>query len=170
VRRSNNRKGGPVVTLTELQALLDDAGLAAKITHLAWSAQFPLQHRLAGHFPSGPSVSGGDAAHTWSPATGQGMNTGTQNALNLGWKLAFARSATNLTALINSYELERGPVARRVQALTHLAFWAEAGSALLPSLMRAVLGPLGAPAVTAVLGRRELVAAMIRWISQLRVS
>jgi 2-polyprenyl-6-methoxyphenol hydroxylase-like FAD-dependent oxidoreductase len=119
---------GPPVRPAELQALLDEAGVGARITSLAWSARFPLQHRLAARFRLGRLYLAGDAAHAQSPATGQGMNTGIQDALNLGWKLALAGAATDRAALLDSYERERRPVARRVLALTHLAFWAEAGT------------------------------------------
>lgn len=60
----------------------------------------------------------GDAAHIHSPAGGQGMNTGIQDAYNLGWKLAaVARGAT--PALLDSYEAERRPVAASVLALSN---------------------------------------------------
>jgi 2-polyprenyl-6-methoxyphenol hydroxylase-like FAD-dependent oxidoreductase len=77
---------GPSVCAAELQAQLDEAGFDARITRLAWSARYPLQHRLAGCFRLGRLFLVGDAAHAYSPATGQGMNTGIQDALNLGWK------------------------------------------------------------------------------------
>lgn len=160
---------GPPVCAAELQARLDEAGLNAWITNLAWSARYPLQHRLADRFRRGRLYLVGDAAHAYSPATGQGMNTGIQDALNLGWKLAFAHTATARAGLLDSYERERRRVARRVLALTHLAFWAEAGSGQLPALLR-VLAPLGAPAIPAVMLRKHLVAEVVRCVSQLRVS
>ena len=92
------RAPGPPVPAAELQALLDDAGLDARITDLAWSARFRLQHRLAARFRRGRLFLAGDAAHAYSPATGQGMNTGIQDAVNLGWKLAFAACAATARA------------------------------------------------------------------------
>lgn len=161
---------GPPVPPAELQALLDDAGLAARITDLVWSARFRLQHRLAARFRQGRLYLAGDAAHAYSPATGQGMNTGIQDAVNLGWKLAFAAAATDRAALLDSYDRERRPVARHGLALTHLAFWAEASTGPLPSLLRGVLAPLGAPAAPAEEGRRRRGAAAVRLVSQLRVA
>jgi 2-polyprenyl-6-methoxyphenol hydroxylase-like FAD-dependent oxidoreductase len=160
---------GPGLGLLELQTLLDDAGFDARITSLGWSARFSLQHRLARRFRQGQLYLVGDAAHAFSPATGQGMNTGIQDALNLGWKLAFAATATDGAVLLDSYQRERRPVARRVLALTHLVFWAEAGSGLVPALLRGVVAPLGAPLLPAVVARRRLVALAIRCVSQLRV-
>ena len=154
----------------ELQALLDDAGLDARITDLVWSAPYRLQHRLAARFRQGRLYLVGDAAHAYSPATGQGMNTGIQDAVNLGWKLACAAAATDRAALLDSYDRERRPVARQVLALTHLAFWAEASTGPVPSWLRGVLAPLGAPAVPALIGRRRLVAEGVRLLSQLRVA
>ncbi len=161
---------GPPVRAAELQALLIGAGLDARVTDLVWSARYRLQHRLAVHFRQGRLFLAGDAAHAHSPATGQGMNTGIQDAVNLGWKLALAGSATNRAALLDSYEQERRPVARRVLAITHLAFWAEASTGPLASLLRGVVAPLGAPALPVLLRRRRLAAEAICFLSQLRAA
>lgn len=158
---------GPPVCADELQALVAGAGLAARISEVVWSARFPLQHRLAGRFRQGRLYLAGDAAHTWSPAGGQGMNTGIQDAINLGWKLAFAPYATDRAALLDSYDRERRPVAREMLALTNMAFWAEASIGPLPSLLRGVLAPLGAPLMPALLRRRWLVAVAVRFVSRL---
>jgi 2-polyprenyl-6-methoxyphenol hydroxylase-like FAD-dependent oxidoreductase len=161
---------GPPVPAAELQALLDEAGLGARITSLAWCARVSLQHRVADRFRQGRSFLAGDAAHAYSPATGQGMNAAIQDAANLGWKLAFAAARPASPALLDSYERERRPVARQVCAMTHLAFWAEAGPGHLPSLLRGTLAPAAAPLIPAVLGRPRLLATGIRLLSQLRVS
>lgn len=160
------------VPVGELQQLLDGAGLAAHIAEVAWSARVPLQHRLASHYREGPVFLVGDAAHVHSPAGGQGMNTGIQDATNLGWKLAFAaRSPAGRDVLerrlLDSYEAERRPIARRALALTHALFWAEAGSGAVPTFVRRDLVPLGAPLVPLLLGRRRLVAGGVRVLSQL---
>src|SRR5579884_564027 len=161
---------GPSVPTADLQERLDEAGLEARIVELRWSGRVRLQHRLATCFGRGRLYLAGDAAHSYSPATGQGMNTGIQDAANLGWKLAFAASGTASAALLGSYDLERRPVARRVLALTHVAFWGEASTHPLPSLLRGVLAPLGAPAIPALLSRPRLVAAGVRVLSQLWVA
>lgn len=164
---------GPPVPCSELQAMLDEAGLDARITECVWSGQYRLQYRLASRLRQGRLFLAGDAAHAYSPATGQGMNTGIQDAANLGWKLAFANfapSSVDRAALLDSYDSERHPVALQTLAMTHLAFWGEASTGLLPSLLRGVLAPLGAPAVPVLIRQRWLVAEGIRWISQLRVA
>ncbi|MFF4590274.1 FAD-dependent monooxygenase [Streptomyces sp. NPDC001388] len=168
---------GPAVPQAELQRLLGDAGLDARIERLAWSARVPLQYRLARRFRRGRLFLAGDAAHNYSPATGQGMNAGIQDAMNLGWKLAFAAgrsagstSGWDTTALLDSYDRERRPVACRRLVLTHTAFWAEASTGRIPSWLRAVASARAAPAVPVLLARRRLVAEGIRLISQLRVT
>ncbi len=165
---------GPPVPADQLQQLLDLAGLDARITHLAWSARVGVQHRLASRFRHGRLFLVGDAAHAFSPATGQGMNTGIQDALNLGWKLAFAGNSGNTgntenSILLDSYELERRPVAMSRLLLTHAAFWAEASTAPLPSWLRSVAAPAAAPILPLLLGRRRLVAHTVRTLSQLRI-
>jgi hypothetical protein len=56
----------------------------------------------------------GDAAHVHGPAGGQGLNTGVQDAVNLGWKLAQVVSGTSPESLLDSYHAERHPVGARV--------------------------------------------------------
>lgn len=158
---------GPALPAAELQAMIDQAGFAAQITEVAWSARYRLQHRVASHFRHGRFFLAGDAAHAFSPATGQGMNTGIQDAINLGWKLAFASSASDSAVLLDSYELERRPVAWQTLALTHVAFWGEASTSPLPALFRGVVVPLGATALPTITRQRWLVALGIRVMSQL---
>jgi len=162
---------GPPVPAAELQALLDEAGLGVRISGLAWSTRIRLQHRTADRFRHGRLFLAGDAAHAYSPATGQGMNAAIQDAANLGWKLAFAASQPGGGAiLLASYDRERRPVARHVLAMTHLAFWGEASTGRLASLLRGTLAPLAAPLIPALMSRRHVVAAGIRLLSQLSVS
>jgi hypothetical protein len=99
------------------------------------------------------------------------MNTGIQDATNLGWKLAVL-SAGRITRgpLLSSYETERQDVARKTMAMTHLLFWAEAGTGMIPSFLRGTMGPLAAPLIPVILRRRRLTAEGIRVLSQLRWS
>ncbi|MER5434106.1 FAD-dependent monooxygenase [Streptomyces sp. NPDC002588] len=169
---------GPAVPAAELQRLLHGAGSHARIERLAWSARVPLQYRLARRFRQGRLFLAGDAAHNYSPATGQGMNAGIQDAVNLGWKLAFAVSrpesestgGPGAEVLLDSYDRERRPAACRRLLLTHTAFWAEASTGTVPSWLRAVAAVRAAPAVPVLLHRRRLVAEGIRLISQLQVN
>jgi 2-polyprenyl-6-methoxyphenol hydroxylase-like FAD-dependent oxidoreductase len=160
---------GPAVDRQDLQAMLDSAGWQTTIRAAPWSARVRLNHRLAVTFRHGHVFLVGEAAHAHSPAGGQGMNTGVQDALNLGWKLAFL-SETNMPSsddgpLINSYDFERRPTARRVVAMTHLMFWGEAGTGPAPSLLRGVLSRTAAPLLPLLL-RRRFVAAGIWLLAQ----
>jgi 2-polyprenyl-6-methoxyphenol hydroxylase-like FAD-dependent oxidoreductase len=83
-----------------------------------WMAWFRISHRMVEHYGSGRVYLAGDAAHIHSPAGGQGMNTGIQDAFNLGWKLALVARGEAAPALLESYETERMPVARSVITLT----------------------------------------------------
>jgi 2-polyprenyl-6-methoxyphenol hydroxylase-like FAD-dependent oxidoreductase len=157
---------GHEVPAEDVQGLLDAAGLGATLERLEWSAQVRLQHRVATSFRLGPLFLAGDAAHAHSPAAAQGMNTGILDALNLGWKLAFAGEPGRHTSLLDSYEQERRPVARQVVALTHLVFFAEASTNPLPVLLRQTLVPWAAPVIPLLLGRPLLMGRLVRLLSQ----
>jgi 2-polyprenyl-6-methoxyphenol hydroxylase-like FAD-dependent oxidoreductase len=60
----------------------------------------------------------GDAAHVHSPMGGQGLNTGVQDAVNLGWKLAQVVAGTSADALLDTYQAQRHPVGTKVLQLT----------------------------------------------------
>lgn len=163
-------RAGPGIPVHELQDWLDKAGLEARITDLPWSARYRVQHRLAQRLRRGRIFLAGDAAHAFSPATGQGMNTGIQDALNLGWKLAYAATAAEREVLLTSYGCERQPVIRRTLALTHLAFWAEASTGPLAAGLRDVTVPLGAWLAPGLLRHRRLVGEAVAMVSQLRTA
>ncbi|MFF5288515.1 FAD-dependent oxidoreductase [Paractinoplanes globisporus] len=98
----------------DVQAILDARGprrSPARVREIVWSSRFRVHHRLADHYRAGRIFLAGDAAHVHSPAGGQGMNTGIQDALELARVLA---EATDL----DEYEARRRPVAAGVVALT----------------------------------------------------
>jgi 2-polyprenyl-6-methoxyphenol hydroxylase-like FAD-dependent oxidoreductase len=159
---------GPPVSAAGLQALIDAAGMDARVIGLAWSARFTVQRGLAERFRRGRLFLAGEAAHAYSPATGQGLNAAIQDAANLGWKLAFAAGPDD-EPLLGSYDRERRPAARQLLAMTNLAFWAEAATGPVPSALRGRLAPLAVPLVPALTGRRRLIAAAIRLVSQLNL-
>jgi 2-polyprenyl-6-methoxyphenol hydroxylase-like FAD-dependent oxidoreductase len=164
---------GGAVPAAELQSLLDEAHSGIEIESLAWSARIRVQHRVARRFRRGRLYLAGDAAHAFSPATGQGLNAAIQDAVNLGWKLAFGASRPSSPGsdpLLDSYELERRPVARQLLAMTHLVFWGEAGTGYIPAALRGTIAPLAAPAIAVLMRRRRLVGEGVRVMSQLRVS
>ncbi|NUR84395.1 MAG: pentachlorophenol monooxygenase, partial [Nonomuraea sp.] len=102
-----------------------------------------VHHRLADHYRAGRIFLAGDAAHVHSPAGGQGMNTGIQDALHLADKLtAVVRDGAPDTTL-DAYEAERRPIAEEVVAFTHrMTKVATVGSGPLRSLRNSVLRAL----------------------------
>ncbi|WP_125777707.1 FAD-dependent oxidoreductase [Antribacter gilvus] len=97
---------------TMRQALGTDLGLI----DARWTSRFHSDERQAPSYRVGRVFVAGDAAHVHSPAGGQGMNTGLQDAANLSWKLAAAvrGDVADAEALLDSYQSERHPVGRLV--------------------------------------------------------
>ena len=79
-----------------------------------WISRFTDMSRQAASYRQGRVMLAGDAAHVHYPAGGQGLNTGVQDAVNLGWKLAQVVKGTSPDTLLNTYHAERHPVAARV--------------------------------------------------------
>jgi hypothetical protein len=84
------------------------------VENLAWSAYFHLNNRMADRLRSGCVFLAGDAAHVHSPAGAQGMNTGIQEAFNLGWKIARMLAGVAPDRLLDTYHDERHPIEREV--------------------------------------------------------
>lgn len=148
------RKGGSEVakdsdmppTLAELQAIMDRHGPPGlSLSDPSWLSTFRINERLAACYRSGRCFLAGDAAHIHSPAGGQGMNTGIQDAVNLGWKLGHVlRGIGDAGVLLESYEAERRPVARAVidssAQRQHVVFAGGPLMTLLRSLVAALFG------------------------------
>ncbi|MFF7654986.1 FAD-dependent monooxygenase [Streptomyces sp. NPDC007983] len=100
--------------------------LIAERTHLTesdvgevlWASPFRVRAAMAERFRDGRVFLVGDAAHVHSPAGGQGLNTGIQDAYNLGWKLGAVLRGGADPALLDSYEEERMPVAAGVLGIS----------------------------------------------------
>jgi 2-polyprenyl-6-methoxyphenol hydroxylase-like FAD-dependent oxidoreductase len=111
------------VTLEELRGSFrriarDDFGMGRP----RWSTRFLSERRQARNYRKGRVFLAGDAAHVHSPVGGQGMNTGIQDAVNLGWKLAATLHGWAPPGLLDSYESERHPVGERVLRMTDGAY------------------------------------------------
>jgi 2-polyprenyl-6-methoxyphenol hydroxylase-like FAD-dependent oxidoreductase len=96
------------------------AGTDFGMSEPKWSSRFLSERRQARTYRAGNVFLAGDAAHVHSPLGGQGMNTGLQDAYNLGWKLAAAVQGWGPDWLLDSYQKERHPVGEQVLALTDL--------------------------------------------------
>jgi 2-polyprenyl-6-methoxyphenol hydroxylase-like FAD-dependent oxidoreductase len=90
----------------------------ATVKSVAASSTYQVQQRVVTSMRSGNAFLVGDAAHTHSPAGGQGMNTGIQDAANLGWKLHHVLTGRTGEHLLDTYEAERRPVAEGLIAFT----------------------------------------------------
>lgn len=103
------------VELDEIKAVTRTAlGTDFGMHDARWLSRFHSDERQAPRYRVGRVLLAGDAAHVHSPAGGQGMNTGLQDAANLGWKLAAAIQGRAPAGLLDSYQAERHPVGRMV--------------------------------------------------------
>ncbi|RKS09669.1 3-(3-hydroxy-phenyl)propionate hydroxylase [Nocardiopsis sp. Huas11] len=105
----------------EIQRLADErAPFPLKVRDLQWSTRFQVHLRQATRYRKGRCLVAGDAAHVHSPAGGQGLNTGIQDAANLAWKLALVlEDRAGSDTLLDSYQAEREPVAAAVMRSSH---------------------------------------------------
>lgn len=130
-----------------------------------WTTRYRVHHRSASQMKRGRLFLAGDAAHIHSPAGGQGMNTGLQDAANLAWKLARVVRGEAGEELLESYHAERWPVGQKLLAFTDRIF-----SAVLtmPPLLKLTLGTLG-PFFAKVSSRSFLPRFMFAFVSQLNI-
>ena len=102
-------------TLRDLsEALIAVYGTDYGIHSPTWISRFTDMTRQAAAYREGRVLLAGDAAHVHSPVGGQGLHTGVQDAVNLGWKLAQVVNRTSPESLLDTYHAERHPVAARV--------------------------------------------------------
>jgi 2-polyprenyl-6-methoxyphenol hydroxylase-like FAD-dependent oxidoreductase len=99
-----------------------EAGPELVFKSCSWFSTYHIHHRRTERFRKGRCFLLGDAAHVHSPMGGQGMNTGLQDAYNLAWKLALVVAGRANDALLDTYEVERMKVAKRLLATTDRAF------------------------------------------------
>ncbi len=99
------------LSLEALQKLVGEVQPGIMLTHVGWGSRFRANIRMVEKYRVGNVFLAGDAAHVHSPAGGQGLNTGIQDAYNLGWKLAAG-------SFLDTYEEERLPVAAEVLGIS----------------------------------------------------
>jgi 2-polyprenyl-6-methoxyphenol hydroxylase-like FAD-dependent oxidoreductase len=105
-----------------IQLLRERTGVPLRVQGApAWASAFRISRRQAAQYRKGPVFLAGDAAHVHSPVGGQGMNTGIQDACNLGWKLALAARGQAAPGLLDTYFTERAPIAHELLRNTDLA-------------------------------------------------
>jgi 2-polyprenyl-6-methoxyphenol hydroxylase-like FAD-dependent oxidoreductase len=139
---------GAEPTLDQVQRLVDERmGDGWRLSDPRWLVWFEIHHGQVERYRHGRVLLAGDAAHVHSPAGGQGMNTGMQDAVNLAWKLALVSTGRAAEALLDSYHAERYPigaaVVRQTTRLTH-AIATDGARAQLRDLALLLLGHLPA--------------------------
>ncbi len=108
-------EAGPAPTLADLQGLLARRGPPGLVARdPVWLSRFRINERKVADYRNGRIFLAGDAAHIHSPAGGQGMNTGMQDAVNLAWKLALVSHGHAVPALLDSYSPERSAIGDQV--------------------------------------------------------
>lgn len=116
-------EGAKDPSLEEVQKLVERfTPFTAKLYDPKWLARFRLHHRQADKYRDDRLLLAGDAAHIHSPAGGQGMNTGIQDAANLAWKLALVAKHGANDALLDTYDEERHPVGAQLLRTTDRLF------------------------------------------------
>ncbi len=105
----------PDPSIAEIQALVTRRTPGVSVFDPVWISAFVINERMVDSYRSGRVFLAGDAAHVHSPAGGQGMNTGMQDAFNLAWKLALVvKGLADPETLLDSYSPERSAVASGV--------------------------------------------------------
>jgi len=100
------------------EALIAADGTDYGVHSLSWTSRFTDNTRQAASYRKGRILLAGDAAHVHAPLGGQGLNTGVQDAVNLGWKLGQVVKKTSPQSLLDTYHDERHPVGARVLRTT----------------------------------------------------
>jgi 2-polyprenyl-6-methoxyphenol hydroxylase-like FAD-dependent oxidoreductase len=128
------------LTIEDFQRAIDAAGVQVKIIDSAWMTPFRVNDLQAEHYRAGRVFLAGDASHIHSPVGGQGMNTGIQDAANLGWKLAAVAHGAD-EVLLDSYEQEREAVGKVLLQRTGAVLKLATSANVLVEKMRDTLAP-----------------------------
>ena len=141
--------------------------LKVEVSHVNWFSTYRVHHRVTERFRQGRGFLAGDAAHIHSPAGGQGMNTGIGDAINLAWKLQAVIKGRADAKLLDSYEAERIPFARRLVATTDKAFTFVTADGRMADVVRTRLAPFIIPRLVGIEAVREF---MFRTVSQIMLN
>lgn len=104
------------LTVELLESIVHDitGDTSIRVYDMTWKSLWRVREALALRYRVGRIFVGGDAAHVHSPMGGQGANTGVGDGYNLGWKLAYVVKGWARPSVLDSYEVERRPVAAQV--------------------------------------------------------
>src|SRR5213593_861862 len=149
-----------------IPSVRQQAGTALSFETCSWFSTYRIHHRRAARFRDRRCFLLGDAAHIHSPVGAQGMNTGLQDAYNLAWKLALVASGRADATLLNSYEDERLPIARRLLNTTDRAFSLVVSESWLARVVRS---RLLAKILALLMGVKRVQRLAFRTISQIGI-
>ena len=150
--------------LEEIQKIVDErSSIKLELKNPRWLSYFQIHKYMASAFRKRSTFILGDAAHIHSPAGGQGMNTGIQDAYNLAWKLALVVKNQAPASLLDSYEKERLPVIESIVAMTDQITKFMARSGFFPRILRSLFASI-------ILPRNYLREKWLNRLSQLTIS
>jgi 2-polyprenyl-6-methoxyphenol hydroxylase-like FAD-dependent oxidoreductase len=130
------------VEYEEIEARIkQEAELELDITRVDWFSTYKVHTRHVEKFSSGRCFLAGDSAHIHTPAGGQGMNTGIQDAYNLAWKLALVVKGAAAEQILDTYNEERLPNAKKLLQTTDRMFNLAAGTDWLLNVIRTTVFP-----------------------------
>jgi 2-polyprenyl-6-methoxyphenol hydroxylase-like FAD-dependent oxidoreductase len=151
-------------TLQETQEIADArTGSALRLSNPRWLTYFEIHEAQVPSYRFGRVFLAGDAAHVHSPAGGQGMNTGMQDAVNLAWKLRLACLGAAAPGLLDSYHAERHPVGAHVVRVSGMMTDAATGGGTLARHARELL-------VSTLVGHTPLNETLARELTETRVA
>ena len=136
-----NKNEGEILYEEIEQRIKEEAEIALDITNVNWFSVYNVHTRHVNKFSEGRGFVAGDAAHIHTPAGGQGMNTGIQDAYNLAWKMANVLRGEADERILNTYNEERLPNAKRLTETTDRMFDLAAGTDWLFGLIRTTIFP-----------------------------
>jgi len=167
VSRAKDKGRDDEPTLQDFQDAMDEfVPGETEIYDPVWITRFRLHHRIVDSYRKGRCFVAGDAAHIHSPAGGQGMNTGMQDAVNLAWKLASVLRGQSCDALLDTYDEERRKVGLKLLNGTDRAFEMMATSNPIWLFLRNALIPWVVPWA---MSSQAMVEQRFRFVSQLGI-
>jgi 2-polyprenyl-6-methoxyphenol hydroxylase-like FAD-dependent oxidoreductase len=149
------------------KAIKETVGFPMEIEAMNWFSVYKLHHRSVETFSKGNYFLAGDAAHIHSPAGGQGMNTGLQDAYNLCWKLALVIKNIAGEKILETYNEERLPFAKWLLKFTDRFFGIMTSSNIIISWFRNNIVPF---ALKFAFKKRSITKIMFRTLSQVQWS
>lgn len=155
-------------TLEDFQKALDGmlpAEENAKIHHAIGLTRFHLHYRCSTKYRDGKLFVAGDAAHIHSPIGAQGMNTGIQDSMNLGWKLARVLNGEMPDSFLDTYHEERWPIGQTLLSQTDQMFTLLSSNTPIFNNIRNFLLPHALPSI----GLSDMGLKMMNFFSELGV-